>query len=161
VIIDLGNTNHMYNVSLKQFMKIFLKSIEVSKVVKEKGEEDDEEEIDTSVRVQQIYDMLIEVTYKYTMRGLFERDKLSFKIILCMKYLMTYEKITAGDISFFLKASTGAPVDESQYRKPDIPDQAWKNILQLNEMKFGRTQSPKFSGIAQKFSDNPQEVERF
>ena len=28
-------------------------------------------------------------------------------------------------------------------------------------MKFGRTQSPKFSGIAQKFSDNPAEVERF
>jgi len=42
-----------------------------------------------------------------------------------------------------------------------VPDQAWKNVLQLNEMKFGRTQSPKFSGIAQKFSDNPQEVERF
>jgi dynein heavy chain len=89
VVIDLGNTNHMYNVSLKQFMKIFLKSIEISKVIKEKGEEEEEEEIDTSVRVQQIYDMLIEVTYKYTMRGLFERDKLSFKIILCMKYLMT------------------------------------------------------------------------
>jgi len=27
---------------------------------------------------------------------------------------MTYEKITAGDISFYLKASTGTPVDESQ-----------------------------------------------
>lgn len=26
-------------------------------------------------------------------------------------------------------------------------------------MKFGRGQSPKFSGIAQKFSDNPKEVE--
>jgi len=35
-------------------MKIFLKSIETSKVVKEKGEDDEEEEIDTSVRVQQI-----------------------------------------------------------------------------------------------------------
>ena len=37
-------------------MKIFLKSIEVSKVVREKDEEEDEEEIDTSVRVQQIND---------------------------------------------------------------------------------------------------------
>lgn len=52
----------MYNVSLKQFMKLFLKSIEISKVVKEKSDEDgEEEEIDTSVRVQQIYEMLIEV----------------------------------------------------------------------------------------------------
>lgn len=64
MIIDLGNTNHMYNVSLKQFMKLFLKSIEISKVVKERGEDEEEEEIDTSVRVQQIYDMLIEVVYK-------------------------------------------------------------------------------------------------
>ena len=73
--------------------------------------------------------MLIEVTYKYTMRGLFERDKLNFKIILCMKYHMIYEKITAGDISLYNKVSTGIPVDESQYRKPDIQNQAWKNIL--------------------------------
>lgn len=61
VVIDLGNTNHMYNVSLKQFMKLFLKSIEISKVIKEKTDDDEEEEIDTSVRVQQIYEMLIEV----------------------------------------------------------------------------------------------------
>lgn len=47
------------------------------------------------------------------MRGLFERDKLSFKVIMCMKYLMTYDKITAGDISFYLKASTGTSVDET------------------------------------------------
>ena len=58
MIIDLGNTNHIYNVSIKQFMKIFLNSIEISKVVREKGEEEDDE-IDTSVCVQQIYDMLI------------------------------------------------------------------------------------------------------
>lgn len=57
VVIDLGNTNHMYNVSLKQFMKLFLKSIEISKVIKEKTEDDEEEEVDTSVRVQQIYEM--------------------------------------------------------------------------------------------------------
>jgi len=64
VVIDLGNTNHMYNVSLKQFMKLFLKSIEISKVIREKIDDDDDEEIDTSVRVQQIYEMLIEVVYK-------------------------------------------------------------------------------------------------
>jgi len=54
VVIDLGLTNHMYNVSLKQFMKLFLKAIEISKVVKEKTEDEEEEEVDTSVRVQQI-----------------------------------------------------------------------------------------------------------
>jgi len=35
-------------------MKLFLKSIDTSKVVKEKAEEEEEEEVDTSVRVQQI-----------------------------------------------------------------------------------------------------------
>jgi len=75
----------MYNTSLKQFMNLFLKSIEVSKVEKKKGEDEEEEEIDTSMRVIQICDTLLEIVYKYTMRGLFETDKLTFKLILCLK----------------------------------------------------------------------------
>mmetsp|Transcript_86953 Transcript_86953/g.188144 ORF Transcript_86953/g.188144 Transcript_86953/m.188144 type:complete len:196 (+) Transcript_86953:554-1141(+) len=85
VIIDLSNTNWMYNTSLKQFMELFLKSIDSSKVERRKGDDEEEEEIDTSQRVQQICDALLEISYKYTMRGLFERDKLTFKIILCLK----------------------------------------------------------------------------
>jgi len=75
----------MYNTSLKQFMNLFLRSIEVSKVEKKKGEDEEEEEIDTSMRVIQICDTLLEIVYKYTMRGLFETDKLTFKLILCLK----------------------------------------------------------------------------
>jgi len=66
-------------------MNLFLKSIDTSKVEKKKGDDEEEEEVDTSVRVQQICDALLEIVYKYTMRGLFERDKLTFKIILCLK----------------------------------------------------------------------------
>jgi len=66
-------------------MNLFLRSIEVSKVEKKKGEEEEEEEIDTSMRVIQICDTLLEIVYKYTMRGLFETDKLTFKLILCLK----------------------------------------------------------------------------
>lgn len=54
----------MYNTSLKQFMNLFLKSIEVSKVEKKKGEDEEEEEIDTSMRVIQICDTLLEIVYK-------------------------------------------------------------------------------------------------
>jgi len=75
----------MYNTSLKQFMNLILRSIEVSKVEKKKGEDEEEEEIDTSMRVIQICDTLLEIVYKYTMRGLFETDKLTFKLILCLK----------------------------------------------------------------------------
>lgn len=75
----------MYNTSLRQFMILFNNSIDTSKVEKKKGEDDEEEEIDTSMRVIQICDTLLEMVYKYTMRGLFETDKLTFKIILCLK----------------------------------------------------------------------------
>jgi len=55
----------MYNTSLKQFMELFLRSIETSKVERKKGgEEEEEEEIDTSQRVQQICDALLETSYK-------------------------------------------------------------------------------------------------
>lgn len=84
-MIDLSQINWMYNTSLKQFMNLFLRSIEVSKVEKKKGEDEEEEEIDTSMRVIQICDTLLEIVYKYTMRGLFETDKLTFKLILCLK----------------------------------------------------------------------------
>lgn len=90
VIIDLANINWMYNTSLKQFMNLFLKSIELSKVEKKvDGEEDDEQEIETSVRVSAICEKLKEIVYTYTYRGLFERDKLTFKIVLCLKWLLT------------------------------------------------------------------------
>lgn len=64
VIIDLSNTNWMYNTSLKQFMELFLKSIDTSRVERKKNEEEDEEEIDTSQRVAQICDALLEIVYK-------------------------------------------------------------------------------------------------
>jgi len=63
-LIDLSQINWMYNTSLKQFMNLFLKSIEVSKVEKKKGEDEEEEEIDTSMRVIQICDTLLEIVYK-------------------------------------------------------------------------------------------------
>jgi len=51
-------------------------------------------------------------------------------------------------------------IDENQFKKPDIPDNEWKNILQLSECKFGKNQNQRFVGIAQKMSDSPKDIER-
>jgi hypothetical protein len=45
-------------------MELFLKSIDTSRVERKKNEEEDEEEIDTSQRVAQICDALLEIVYK-------------------------------------------------------------------------------------------------
>jgi len=63
---------------------LFLQSIETSKPIKGKDEEE-EDEIESSIRVDQICEELMKTVYNYIMRGLFERDKLTFKVIICLK----------------------------------------------------------------------------
>lgn len=45
-------------------MHLYFKSIETSKVERSKSEDEEEEEIDTSQRVIQICDALLEIVYK-------------------------------------------------------------------------------------------------
>jgi len=64
VIIDLFSINWMYNTSLKQFMQLFIKSIDTSKVERKTGDDEEAEEIDTSQRVIQICDALLKIVYE-------------------------------------------------------------------------------------------------
>lgn len=64
MIIDLFSINWMYNTSLKQFMQLFIKSIDTSKVERKTGDDEEAEEIDTSQRVIQICDALLKIVYE-------------------------------------------------------------------------------------------------
>jgi len=48
--------------------------------------------------------------YRYINRGLFERDKVTFKIMMGTKILIKEGKLTPADVGLFLKA--GASIDE-------------------------------------------------
>merc|ERR1719197_1586483 len=90
--ITLQPSGWMYNCSLLQFMEQF----DVSIIRSEKCQP-------TSKRVEKIVDYLTYQVYRYMNRGLFERDKMMFKLLFTMKIMVNAGQITGADISMFLK----------------------------------------------------------
>lgn len=45
--------------------------------------------------------------HKYVNRGLFEKDKITFMLMICFKILITAKKLTGTDVGAFLKAGAG------------------------------------------------------
>lgn len=66
-------------------------------------------------------------------RGLYEQDKLSFKLILALKILLTAQRLDQSDVTLFIKG--GAALDLNAVRpKPYLwlADPAWLNAIQLS-----------------------------
>lgn len=97
-MIEVSLVNWMYNSSLEQFLKLFMESIELS----EKAQL-------PSKRVENIIKFLTFHVYRYVNRGLFEKDKITFILMMCFKILQTAQKISGNDVSMFLKS--GAALD--------------------------------------------------
>jgi dynein heavy chain len=51
--------------------------------------------------------MLTVRVYRYINRGLFENDKITFKLMMATKILIKDGRLTAADVSMFLKAGGG------------------------------------------------------
>merc|ERR1719214_236991 len=89
----------MYNCSLMQFLEQF----DVSIVRSEKCQP-------TSKRVEKIIDYLTYQVYRYMNRGLFERDKMMFKLMVTMKIMVIAGSILGSDVSIFLKAGSALDI---------------------------------------------------
>merc|ERR1719262_1416548 len=91
--ITMQPSGWMYNCSLLQFLEQFDVSIRNSEKVQP-----------TSKRVDKIIQFLTYQVYRYMNRGLFERDKLMFKLLVTLKIKVVAKQLTSGDVSMFLKA---------------------------------------------------------
>ena len=122
-IVDMSQVNCMYQTSLDQFQQQFDKSMDVA-----------EKAALASKRVNNIIDAMTYLTYRYINRGLYERDKVSFKLIVTFKILLTAGKLAASNISLFLRGG-GALDINSVKAKPFtwLPNEAWLNVLQLSQ----------------------------
>jgi dynein heavy chain len=143
-MIELSLINWMYNSSLEQFLKLFDESIELS----EKAQL-------PSKRVEIITKYLTYHVYKYVNRGLFEKDKTTFILMVSFKIMVTAQKITNADVSIFLKG--GAAMDSKTERaKPYnfITDKAWMNILALSKHFFGGDSLAFFRELPESFQRN-------
>ena len=75
-MLEVSLVNWMYNSSLEQFLKLFNESIDLS-----------EKAALPIKRVENIIKFLTFHLYRYVNRGLFERDKVTFILMMCFKVL--------------------------------------------------------------------------
>lgn len=120
-IVDMANVNCMYQTSLDQFQILFDSSMDVA-----------EKSTQAPKRVNNIVDTMTYSAYRYINRGLYETDKMSFKLILAFKILIAAEKLESRLVNLFLRG--GGSIDINQARVKPIawlPDEAWLNTLQI------------------------------
>lgn len=87
----------MYNSSLEQFLELFNWSLAQKSA----------EANSPQKRVEFIIKVMTKHVHKYVNRGLFEKDKITFLLMICFKILITAKKLTGADVGAFLKAGAG------------------------------------------------------
>jgi dynein heavy chain, axonemal len=121
-IVDMSLVNCMYQTSLDQFQTLFERSMDVA-----------EKANLPSKRVNNIVESMTYIIYRYINRGLYERDKVSFKLIVLLKILLTAGRLYSDDVTLFLKGA--AALDVNSIRgKPFkwLLDNSWPNAVQLS-----------------------------
>jgi len=128
-IVEMTLVNWMYNTSLNQFLGLFDISIDKS----EKAQLPNK-------RVENIVNYLTYCVYRYCNRGLFERDKRTFVLMIVLKIMVTANKLRSDDVALLLRA--GAALD-IKVEKPNpfrwMPDKVWLNALAISRHLFGES----------------------
>merc|ERR1711871_213214 len=121
-IVELSLVNCMYQTSLEQFLHLFMRSMD----------EAEKAQLATK-RVNNIIECMTYISYRYINRGLYEKDKLLFVLLLTLKVLVTAQLLNLADQTLFLRA--GAALDINSVRKKSfnwLPNDAWLNVMQLS-----------------------------
>lgn len=142
-IVEMIMVNWMYNTSLQQFLGLFDISIETApkdQIVKE--------------RVKNIINTLTYRVYRYVNRGLFERDKVTFKLMVSMKILIKAGHLNGGDVGMLLKA--GAGIDDRNKPFNWMDQKTWLNLKALSKHKFSNDHTFFFKELPDRIARNEQ-----
>jgi len=159
-VVDMQEISKMYSTSLQQFTDLFEYSIAHALPNNH-----------TETRVKNIVQKLSEHVYKYVNRGLFERDKTAFILIVCFK-ILTVEKIDGtpllnqGDINLFIKCGATVIPDKEEdcpfdfLTKTEKKPKEWLNLIAIHRHKFNGSLNS-FSKLLDKIRDNPEKMRNF
>ncbi|KAH8382612.1 hypothetical protein KR009_004377 [Drosophila setifemur] len=104
VLTDLSRINPIYKFSLKSFMHVFRQAIALASESK-----------NYERRVIHLVDSITLQTYRYTLRGLFEADKLTFTSHMTLRILIAAEQVAKDETDFLLRyphdPTTLSPLD--------------------------------------------------
>jgi len=126
-VADLAGVDPMYQFSLDWYTNLYNLAIDRAN----KGN-------NLAERLTALKDKFAEILYKNVCRSLFEKDKLLFSFLLCIKILQIKELMDAQELRFFLTGSTAVElsrpnptVDEGSW----MNDKAWGDFLGLDELE--------------------------
>uniref|UniRef100_A0A1A9VM43 AAA+ ATPase domain-containing protein n=1 Tax=Glossina austeni TaxID=7395 RepID=A0A1A9VM43_GLOAU len=104
ILFDLGRINPIYRFSLKSYMHVFKQAIKLAAPESRQNK-----------RVALLVESITLQTFYYTIRGLFEVDKLTFTTHMTLRLMANSKYICAEEIDFLLRyphdPNTSAPVD--------------------------------------------------
>jgi len=122
LIVDMAAINVMYQVSLQQFLALFDYSIAQSAPAPL-----------ASKRIVNIIDYVNFHVTCYMQRGLFERHKTIWTLMLAMRISTTAGKLTAAQQKMLLTGGGALDINTEKPKPfPWVPDNAWLNCLHLS-----------------------------
>ena len=136
-VVEMTLVDWMYNTSLQQFLDLF--DYGIDKSVKTQLVKD---------RVANIINCMTYKVYRYINRGLFERDKVTFKLQMCLKILIKAGQLNQGDVNMLLKSGSG--IDDRNKKFNWMDQKMWLNIVALSKHKFNNEPSGFFKDIVDK-----------
>ena len=140
LIVELSKVNTMYQTALRQFLVLFDGSITKSKPthIIEK-------------RINNILEYLTKIVWRYTLRGLYEKHKFLFTLLLALKIDLHNGKITYQEFLLLLKG--GASLDLNAVKpKPFrwMLDVIWLNLVELSRLEI-------FNQLLDRVTENEKE----
>ncbi|XP_046394196.1 dynein axonemal heavy chain 1-like [Ischnura elegans] len=131
-VVDLSSIDPMYQYSLEWYITIMISSIHQA-----------EETENTEERVENIKNIFTFNLYSNVCRSLFEKHKLLFAFLLCVRILLHEEKVDPLEWNTFL--TTGIPSEDLPNPAKDwLSVRSWRELQCLDSL-------PKFSGIVKEF----------
>ena len=131
LIVEMSKVNVMYQTALRQFLNLYDDAILKSKPthIIEK-------------RIVNIEDYLTKSVWKYTSRGLYEKHKFLFTLLLALKIDMQMGKVKHSDFLYLLKGGASLDLNSVKVRKLEIvffPNYDYfYNSAQTLQMDVGR-----------------------
>ena len=140
LIVEMSMVNCMYQTSLKQFLGIFDQSMAKSA-----------KSLYTNKRIQNIIDYLTFDSFKYTCRGLYERDKFMFTLQMAVKVQLQQKMIRHEEFAVFIKGGAALDLNAVEPKpKKWITDMTWLNLVELSHLL-------QFTNILKQVADNDKQ----
>jgi dynein heavy chain len=161
-IVEMSLVNWMYNTSLNQFLQKFDESVDKA-----------EDGSTAKDKANNIIKTLTYTVYRYINRGLFEKDKLTFLLMVSLKILLISGKLGQGDVDLLLRVGGGL---DKKAEKPNpfgdmINGDVWMNVIALSRHPYGRENLCIFRELPESMnryqadwrnwikSDNPEKID--